>query len=525
MFIFGLIRGLNDLTISRRLHIVIGFMALWIMLCVRVMMVTPDLLTKIFSVFCLVSAVVCILMTVSVISSLKNGIDAILDGANNIKETNSGARVDIGKKHEILILATTFSELAQLLQQNISEVKSLRVSLKKERQRAEHYERAKQYFLVNMSHEIRTPMNAILGFARYLQDSLKDSEEIESVKMIVESGEHLLATLNDILDFVNIETGEVSFVCLPFNLRDTVHSIFMLKHSNAKIKHIGLNYNIDKDIPEAIYGDAVRLAQILLSLTSNAIKFTESGGVLISARAVSDHDDHIIIEFSVRDTGMGIDINLQEKIFNPFEQGVNHMKRKFGGTGIGLSIVKHLIALQDGTIQLKSKPGEGSDFYFRLPFLKSHAGKCLNEFGDLQQNRAGESEDGKGIRVLIVEDNTINQLLVIKLLQKRGYQTSVAENGKIALQKYKDSDFDIILMDLQMPEMDGYETTIHIRSINSYKKDIPIVAMTAHTIKGEREKCLNIGMNDYISKPFHSNELYEKIKALVSDSAVPVPGQ
>jgi len=516
MFISGLLQGLNDIAISKRLYFVMGTIILWMALGLCVFLFSSNLIRVLVVILSLLVGTTCLVLIFSVVKSIKSGIGDIVTGSGAIKKGNLKQRADTCAKHELAILAWTFNDLAQLLEQNINEVESLRANLTQEQQRAEQYERAKQYFLVNMSHEIRTPMNAILGFARYLQDSLKDPEELESVKMIIKSGEHLLATLNDILDFVNIETGEVGFVCLPFNLNDTVQSIFVLKEASAKVKQIELTYSLDQAIPEAIYGDSVRLAQILLSLTSNAIKFTEKGGVFISAKVVSDHDDHVIIEFSVRDSGIGIDFEMQEKIFNPFEQGANHMKRKFGGTGIGLSIVKHLIALQDGVIQLKSRPGEGSEFYFRLPFLKNHAGKDLEQSNKIESNLVPEPEIGRGISVLIVEDNVINQLLVIKLLQRRGYQTTVAANGKIALDKYELADFDIILMDLQMPEMDGYETTIYIRNLGSYKKDIPIVAMTAHTIKGEREKCLNIGMNDYISKPFHADELYDKIRKLVN---------
>ncbi|WP_316816015.1 response regulator [Pedobacter nyackensis] len=485
MFISRLCQSLNDIPISKKLYFIFGTIILWMVagLCAF-----------------LFSKVVVTILTLSAGSMAVLVLVSIIRSFERIERTNS------------------LSGHAEIVRgdQNLNEVDALRISLAKEQQRAEHYERAKQYFLVNMSHEIRTPMNAILGFGRYLQRSLKDPEDLDSVKMIIKSGEHLLTTLNDILDFVNIDAGEISFVCSPFNLKDTVQSIFMLKESEAKIKQIEISYSIDPEIPGVIYGDSVRLTQILLSLTSNAIKFTEEGGVFISAVLVSDHDDHVIVEFSVQDTGIGIDLDMQEKIFSPFEQGTNHMKRKFGGTGIGLSIVKHLIALQDGVIQLKSKPGEGSEFYFRLPFLKAHAGKDLTKSQNKVHGLAEGAEIEKEVSILIVEDNKINQLLVIKLLEQRGYQTTVAENGKIALHKYSHTDFDIILMDLQMPEMDGYETTVHIRNMTSHKKDIPIVAMTAHTIKGEREKCLAIGMNDYISKPFHAEELYEKINMLIN---------
>lgn len=520
MFISDILRRLNDVSISKRLYFTIGSIALLVINRLCIWWFPTTAVSPYTIVFSLALGMVNIVIAVSIRESIKKGMSKILAGAAQIQSGELKTRVETSAKHEIGILICTFNKLVHGLEQNIKEVERIGVSLAQEQQRAEHYEKVKQHFLVNMSHEIRTPMNAILGFARYLQESLKDKDQLESIKMIIKSGDHLLVTLNDILDFANIETGEISFVCLPFNLRDTVQSICMLMESNARLKGIGLSYTIDKNIPDSIYGDSVRLTQILLSLTSNAIKFTEKGGVFISAKSVSDHDDHMIIEFKVKDTGIGIPAEKHEKIFNPFEQGSNHMKRKFGGTGIGLSIVKHLIALQDGIIQLKSAPGEGSEFYFRLSFLKAHAGKDWEQSTYNEISLIAESESGKGINILIVEDNAINQLLVLKLLQKKGYHTTVAENGKICLHKYSNADFDIILMDLQMPEMDGYETTSHIRNMKSYKKHIPIVAMTAHTIKGEREKCLSIGMNDYISKPFHAGELYEKIRQLVGNSVL-----
>jgi signal transduction histidine kinase/CheY-like chemotaxis protein len=519
-----LFRRLNEISIIKRMHYIIcgtGVLALievyglWVSLTA----VAAFALGAIGLMFGAAS----IIIAISVRDSVKEGISSIVTGAGRIKRGDLKTRVAGDSKNEMSILSWTFNELVGKLETNITEVDRLSVMLSKEQEQTRHYRKVKEYFLVNMSHEIRTPMNAILGFARYLQESLTEPDQLESIKMIIKSGDHLLVTLNDILDFANIETGEISFVCLPFNLRDSVQSICMLMESKARAKEIGLSYTLDKNIPDAVYGDSIRLNQIILSLTSNAIKFTERGGVSISARVISDQEDQVMIEFNVQDSGIGIPLSKQKEIFNPFEQGTNHMKRKFGGTGIGLSIVKHLVALMGSEINVKSTPDEGSEFYFRMSFFKANVAEKWETSAADSTNLISESEDGKGIKVLIVEDNTINQLLAIKLLQKKGYQIMVAENGKIALHKYNQLDFDIILMDLQMPEMDGYETTIHIRNLDSYKKNVPIVAMTAHTIKGESEKCLKIGMNAYISKPFQAAELYEKIRLLVKESKKVVP--
>lgn len=522
MFISTLLRRLNDVSISRKLYFIISIIAL----LVFITLYTSGFSINSLALFSLVLGVIGVITVTTINRTLIQELNGITKGADMVAKGSFKTRVPVYSSDEVGVLAMAFNDMANTFEQKIVELKLTEENLIREKERAEHFEKAKKHFLVNMSHEIRTPMNAILGFARYLQESLTEKDQQESIKMIVKSGEHLLATLNDILDLSNIETGEVRFMKLPFNLRDTVASIYQLMESNATQKKIGLSYILDDNIPDSIiYGDSVRLSQILLSLTSNALKFTEYGHVSIAAKALSDDDEQIVVEFRVKDTGIGIPIENQDKIFELFEQGTNHMTRKFGGTGIGLSIVKHLITLQQGEIHVNSVLNQGSEFCVKLSFFKTNL--CQDDW-DMQHNKdvtpISKVVSGKGLKVLIVEDNAINQLLVIKLLEKYGYETTVAENGEIALQKYNNADFDIILMDLQMPEMDGYEATVHIRNLKSYKKDVPIVAMTAHTIKGEMEKCLSIGMNDYISKPFHANELYEKISSLVKE-VIPVPAQ
>lgn len=455
-----------------------------------------------------------VLLAVSINKNLKKGLDAIVEGAESIRRGKLNIQVPVYSKDEIGILATTFNEMSLTLSRNIEELKLTEQNLITEKERAEQSEKAKQHFLINMSHEIRTPMNAILGFARHLEESMVTEDQKESLKMILKSGDHLLITFNDILDFSRIGAGEINFMVMPFSITETVQSIFMLTEPNAKFKNIGLSYTVDPGVPEVAYGDAVRLTQILLNLTSNAIKFTEKGGVIINVVPVEENEKQVVIAFSIKDTGIGIPLEKQEKIFDVFEQAVSDTSRKFGGTGIGLSIVKELVTLQNGSITLNSQPGQGSEFSFRLPFLKFEDDPDP-ELKEIPGTDVSLPDAGNGIKVLVVEDNAINQLLVLKLLKKHGYQTSVAENGKIALHKYWNADFDIVLMDLQMPEMDGYETTINIRKMAGAKGEVPIVAMTAHTIKGEMERCMAIGMNDYISKPFHASELYEKINGLV----------
>lgn len=454
-----------------------------------------------------------VLIAISINRNLKRGVDAIISGSELIRGGSLKTRVPVYSLDEIGMVATAFNEMTETLDRNIQELKTTEEQMKCEKRRAEKSEHAKHQFLINMSHEMRTPLNAILGFARHLEKAAKDKDQRESVQMIIESGDHLLITLNDILDFTKIETGEIRFVNAPFQVSNSVKSTVQLIQQNAGLKKIELHYSVDPSIPDTIYGDGPRLSQILLGLASNALKFTEQGSIDISAKTVHKENKKITIEFRVKDTGIGIPKDKQEKIFDLFEQASNEMTRKFGGTGIGLSIVKHLVALQHGEISVSSIPGEGSEFCFRLPFLLSKVG--VDAPAKTLKSSGLSAEFGKGISVLIAEDNAINQLLVLKLLQKHSYQTTVAENGKVAVEKFNEGDFDIILMDLQMPEMDGYEATINIRNLGSEKGNVPIVAMTAHTITGDYEKCMAIGINDYISKPFHPDELYEKIQLLV----------
>lgn len=389
----------------------------------------------------------------------------------------------------------------------------------RERRKREASEKAKQIFLVNISHEIRTPMNGVLGFAKLLEESLVNEDERESLQMIIKSADQLMAILNDILDFSRLESGDINFVNQPFVLKDTVRSIYRLMEPAAAIKELKFSYLIPEDMPVVLSGDAVRLGQILLNLTSNAIKFTEQGEVRISLHVVEKLADTVTVEFQVKDTGIGIPVDKHQKVFDFFEQVTNDTSRRYAGTGLGLSIVKRLVELQGGEVFLDSIVGTGSDFYFRLTFGRVTEQVCRKTLQLLSVLPDIPVETGKGVRILVVEDNPINQLLVLKLLEKRGYETTVAENGKIAIDEYRKGDFDIILMDLQMPELDGYEATRIIRMMEGHKGEIPIVAMTAHTIKGELEKCADIGMNDYISKPFDATELYQKIEMLVGSTA------
>jgi signal transduction histidine kinase/ActR/RegA family two-component response regulator len=458
-----------------------------------------------------------ILITVSVSRGIEKGIKAIIGGAALIRKGLFGTRVEVYSRDEIGVLATAFNEMTVTLELNIQDLKNAEENLIKERDRAEASEKVKQLFLANMSHEIRTPMNAILGFARILEEAITDKELQGYTQVIIKSGDDLLVILNDILDFSRIEAGKVNFEQEPFSVRGTVEAIVTMMESKAESKNLKLTAGVDAQIPQMLIGDSVRLSQILLNLVSNAIKFSDDGDINISVTAADQNEQNIIVDFIIKDTGIGIPLEKQDKIFESFEQATTDTVRKFGGTGLGLSIAKQLVEMQDGKIFVKSEPGKGAEFHFRLPFLKAkrRLNNVITDSIEPVKQENTVKKYGNGIKVLVVEDNAVNQMLIVKVLQNRGFTIDVAGNGVIALTKYRSNDYDIVLMDIQMPEMDGYETTRNIRALESPKRDIPIMAMTAHTIKGERERCLAIGMDEYIPKPFNVNELFEKIFALV----------
>lgn len=455
-----------------------------------------------------------IVITISVSKGIEKGLKAILDGAALISQGFLNTRVKVYSRDEIGELATSFNQMTNTLERYIRELKETEENLTRAKERAEVSEKAKQLFLAKMSHEIRTPMNGILGFAKLLEESLKEKEQLEYIHVIIKSGDDLLVILNDILDFSRMEAGKITFESLPVNLHDIIQSTVLMIESKAKQKNIGIDISIDEKIPVEILGDSVRLNQILLNLISNAVKFTEKGKINISVKCIEETKTKVSLEFSVKDTGIGIPFEKQIKIFESFEQAATDTTRRFGGTGLGLSIVKQLVELQGGRISVSSKPGQGSDFHFQLSFLKIKGAKYIKE----PEQTTAITQIDKSLKVLIVEDNPVNRMLAIKVLQNKGFETDTAENGKIALEKYAARHYDMILMDLQMPEMDGYEATMQIRKMPADKKDVPIIAMTAHTIKGELEHCMEIGMNDFISKPFDKKELFDKIYRAINRS-------
>ena len=388
---------------------------------------------------------------------------------------------------------------------DITEWKDAKEALIKAKVQAEQAAIAKSRFLSTMSHEIRTPMNAVIGFTHLLmQDPREDQREY--LKTLKFSAENLLVLINDILDFSKIEAGKIEFEEVVFSVRELISNIKHATVQKAQEKGIHLKLMIDDDLPEVVVGDPVRLGQIITNLVSNGIKFTDKGKVTICATLISTNQQTTTINFEIKDTGIGIPEDKREAIFESFTQASSDTTRKYGGTGLGLTITRRLLELQGSEIHLNSKEGEGSVFSFDLTFRSSN-----KPISKSKAHHRMFKESLKGTRILIAEDNQINVVLAKEFLRQWEVESDVAENGAIALQLIKTNDYDLVLMDLQMPEMDGYETTEEIRKIEKYR-DLPIIALTASAMLNIQDKAFVVGMNDYISKPFNPDELYSKIK-------------
>lgn len=385
-------------------------------------------------------------------------------------------------------------------------IRQLDASEKKEREAA----RIKENFLANMSHEIRTPMNAILGFTNLLQKKTLEPEAEAYVHSIRQSGENLLAIINDILDLSRIEAGMMRIEPTPFSVRSLVHSVETMFTEKTREKGLLLTTSVEEQVPDILEGDAVRLTQILVNLIGNAVKFTQRGSINVSINAEPLPTGLVTMFISVSDTGIGIEKDKLPGIFDRFRQAEDSITRKYGGTGLGLAIVKDLVDLQQGSITVISEPGLGTRFQLSIPYKIPVVGKAPKHKvvkHDIMYPTAGNTQ------MLVVEDNEINQSLMKHLLASWQVNPDIAANGKEAIEMLRHKKYDVILMDIQMPEMDGYSATQIIRK--ELKLTTPIIAMTAHALAGEREKCLGFGMDEYISKPVREQELRGLINRLV----------
>jgi PAS domain S-box-containing protein len=372
---------------------------------------------------------------------------------------------------------------------------------------AENAVKAKQQFLSNMSHEIRTPMNAIIGFTKVVLKTHLNSKQKEYLDAIKISGDALIVLINDILDLAKVDAGKMSFEKTPFELKSSISSMLHLFETKIKEKNLKLIKQYDSNIPVVIVGDPIRLHQIILNLISNAVKFTSKGKITVAVRLIEEDIENTTVEFAVTDTGIGIPEEKIVAIFDNFQQASSATSSTYGGTGLGLAIVKQLVESQGGSIKVISKEGEGTTFSFRLTFEKTTTN------AEEETEILAVDKIGKNIKILVVEDIPLNQLLMKTLLDDFGFECDIAKNGKIAIEKMKISSYDLVLMDLQMPKMNGFEATEYIRK--KMNSNIPIIALTADVTTVDLDKCKSVGMNDYIAKPVDERLLYNKIVSII----------
>jgi PAS domain S-box-containing protein len=370
-------------------------------------------------------------------------------------------------------------------------------------------QKAKEQFLANISHEIRTPINGIAGMASLLSQNPTSEERETYLNAIKHSAENLKVIINDILDLAAIESGKLRFEKIAFNLKDLLPSLMNTFAYQAKEKKLTLEYTIDEKLNRILLGDPVRLNQIIINLMGNAVKFTHTGAIQVSCGVERLQKDTCWVRIEVSDTGVGIPEEKLTTIFESFSQADASVTRKYGGSGLGLTIVKQLVELQNGKITVRSQEHKGSTFIVLIPYTIGKTGSIAQAV----QNTKKTFDDNiiKQLKVLLVEDNDINRLYAKSILKNWHCSVDIAENGLVAIEKVKNNFYDIILMDVQMPVMDGYEATKAIRMMDATVKDVPIVALTANATKKDVEMCLASGMNDYLPKPFTPDDLQRKI--------------
>ena len=431
-------------------------------------------------------------------------------------KSKKGENIDVTTSSGLVNLHGKVATIGTL--KNVTQQKDYEKKLIKSKELAEKATLSKSMFIAGVSHEIRNHMNSIIGISDVLSETTLTKEQKEFLDVIQVSGNNLLSIINEILDFSKIEAGQVILEKEPLSISKLFSDAISLHEYNAKQKNLYLKSVISEQIPDELLGDPTRLSQILINLISNALKFTDTGGITIYADIYKDVDistqesNDTLIKFRVVDTGIGISKSSQDKLFKPFSQTHAAVQRKMGGTGLGLVICKNLASLMNGEVGIDSEVGKGSTFWFTASLIDPK----IVEKKSRQDSSKNNKKDFNGKRVLLVEDNLLNQHLTSKILIKEGYAADIAENGKIGLDLFMKNPYDLILMDIQMPVMDGIQATRLIREYEkkNSKKKIKIIAVTAHTKDGERQKLFNAGLDMYLSKPFKSEELIGMIADL-----------
>lgn len=448
----------------------------------------PNIFICIFIILFFVTSLIITLYFVS--KSLIKPLELLNENAKLIGNGDLDKKIEIHSDDEVGELANSFNLMTDSLKGHIEK------------------DKAKNRFVANMSHEIRTPLNGILGFLRLLSITKLDDEQKDYLEEIKNSSVILLTTINDILDYSKGEANKLILEHQSFNVKELMKNLSLYTRTNSKDKNIETITEFDDDIPKNIFGDEVRLRQVLMNMINNSLKFTEKGYIKIAAKLIEKTDKEVQIEFNVSDTGIGIAKEKQSKVFEEFTQADESTTRKYGGTGLGLAICNNLITLMGSELKLDSEEGKGTSFYFTINF------EINNNPIEKQEEQIHLDEIfTQYAKILVAEDNPTNQKLIGKFLNKFGLECKIVSNGQEALDLYKSEPFDLILLDCQMPVMDGYETTISIRNYEKEQnlKQIPIIALTANAFSSNKEKCLSLGMNDIITKPVKINDMITKL--------------